>query len=494
MRGLRPNPGHYSALGYQSSTRLSNIDGVTAAQGYSGDAHLDLSRDQLVALSRQFFRDNPIYRGIITRCASYVVGKGFALQARTGDSGWNKQAELLWNEFWKSPDIRGTFSGKRYESLVFQELITTGDVFSAFVQPVGDHLRLQMFESEQCISYKSGMDNGVVVNEYGIPTGYNLIGYSRGGYVRRGTKNLIDANNVIHIFDPERASSSRGVPALQSAFAMLHRLNDICDAEAIARQMLAHLAIAVNRQQAADLAYSESEADAVDSDFRIQELDYATIFHGAPGDTIAGIKRDIPGADFEASMQMFLRILGLPLGLPLEIVLLDWTKSNYSQSRAVLQQAFENFSYWQNMLKFRSMARIYKRKLAEWVGKKQITARADMVAHEWIAPSFPWLDEEKEIRAQAVKMELGLTSHNSVCKSLQSDREEVVVQREAEITDAIQRAQQIETNTGVSVPWQVFCGLSIQNAPSTTALPKPEPEPSTDYATQGEENVDDTEQ
>lgn len=462
--------GRYSALGYRSASRLSQVDGVSTSGGWSGDTHADFSREKMVSISRDLMRDNPIYRGIIGRCVSYVVGKGFALQALSPDKEWNAKSEALWNEFWKAPDVRGTMSGKRLECMVFQEMISTGDSFDAFVKRDTDiELKMQLFESEQCTPDKPSIDNGVICDEYGVPVKYNLVGYGRGGMVKKGSKNFIDAANVIHVFEHERASSSRGVPALQSAFGMLHRINDICDAEAIARQMLAHLALSVTRQEGRAQAYAESEADSADSKFRIQELDYATIFHCAPGESIAGINRNIPGSDFEPSMRLFLRILGLPLGLPLEIVLLDWTHSNYSQSRAVLQQAFENFTYWQNLLKSRSMSRIYRRKLAEWISAGKLDPIEKAEAHEWVAPSFPWLDELKEIQAQEKKIALSMMSHAEGCKLMQRDRDDVVRARADEITDAIKRAQAIEKETGVLPPWQIFAGL-----PVTTSAPYPE--------------------
>lgn len=456
--------GRYSALGYRSASRLSQVDGISITGGWSGDAHADLSREKMVAISRDLMRDNPIYRGIIGRCVSYVVGKGFALQARSVDAAWNAKAEALWNEFWQYPEVRGTMSGKRVESMVFQEMLATGDAFAAFVtRPGNTEFNLQLFESEQCTPDKPSIDNGVITDEYGAPLKYNLVGYGRGGMVKKGTKNFIDAANVIHVFDHERPSASRGVPALQSTFGMLHRINDTCDAEAIARQMLAHLALSVTRAEGQARAYEESEADPADSEFRIQELDYATIFHCAPGESIAGINRNIPGADFEPSMLLFLRVLGLPLGLPLEIVLLDWTKSNYSQSRAVLQQAFENFCYWQNLLKSKSMSRIYRRKLAEWIKAGKLEPVDRMEAHEWVAPSFPWLDELKEIQAQERKISLGMMSHAEGCKLMQRDREEVVRARVEEITDAINKAKEVEKATGVLPPWQILCGLPLES-------------------------------
>jgi lambda family phage portal protein len=455
--------GRYTSAGYASATNLANIDGLSFTRDISGDGAIDLSREGTVAVSRRLMRNNPIYRGVLGRCVSYVVGNGFGLQALTEDTKWNTEAERLWNEFWASPCVSNTLSGSRLESLVFLEMLTTGDIFELFVKDAGE-IRLQLFEAEQCVTRTGKTTNGILRDDLGRPKQYMFAPYGVNGYVTRSKATPYEAQHVIHLFDHERPSASRGMPALQASFSMLHRINDICDAEAIARQMLAHLAMTVTRGEAPAAAYGESTADTSDNRFRIQELDYATIFHARPGESISSVDRNIPGGDFEKSMIVFLRMLGLPLGMPLELVMLDWTKSNYSQSRAVMQQAYQTFLHWQNILKTRSMSRIYKRKVEEWVKGGRLSANAQAFKHEWIAPTFPWIDEAKELEAQGKKIELSLSSHSEICKALQHDRDTIVAARETEIRDAITRAKNIKEQTGVDVPYQLFCGLPIQNA------------------------------
>lgn len=155
---------------------------------------------------------------------------------------------------------------------------------------------------------------------------------------------------------------------------------------------------------------------------------------------------------------MFLRLLGLPLGLPLEIILLDWTKSNYSQSRAVLEQAFTAFIGWQFKIADFFLTPIY-----EWWLKgefdEELKEDDDIYGHDWIKPTFPWIDQLKEAQAWGEKLDRGLTLHAKALKSLGADREDEMNDRAAEITDAIKRSQVIEETTGVKVSWQIFAGL-----------------------------------
>jgi len=160
--------------------------------------------------------------------------------------------------------------------------------------------------------------------------------------------------------------------------------------------------------------------------------------------------------NFSNSLLIFLRLLGLPLGLPLEVILLDWTKSNYSQSRAVLEQAYQTFLGWQQLLRQYFLDPVLRWKLAEW----QIALPAD-AWWEWNAPTFPWLDQLKEAQAQAKKLSCTMTTLDAVCKGLRSDRRAIVKQRSIEIREAIKEAQKITKETGETVDWRLFAGVEV---------------------------------
>jgi capsid protein len=262
---------------------------------------------------------------------------------------------------------------------------------------------------------------------------------------------------------------------------MLHRINDVCDSEAIAWQLLARIAVSVTRDKGKELGFAGSKQDTAKTDdelaARLTELDYALIFHGNVGDEIKGIERNLPGKNFSESLVMFLRLLGLPLGLPLEIILLDWTKSNYSQSRAVLEQAFTSFIGRQYKIADFGMTPVYEWWLEEDIKNneyKKFKLDASLIYdHDWIKPSFPWLDQLKEALAWCEKLDRGLATHQLACKSLNSDRDDINLAREAEIRGAIEIVKKIKTDTGIDVPWQHFCGLEVPGGSKSVVINEP---------------------
>ena len=479
---IQKQQGTYTALGYHT-VNVTAREGRTSTPA-AGWRHYEYDREKIINQSREFMRDNGIYAGMISRSVNYIIGNGFGLQVRSKNANYNKKVEGLWKDYWKKPEIKGVLSGPRMERMVARELFIAGDTG---VLKIKGGL-LQQIEAEQIIGKGASLKEGIETNDFGAPIRYYVSPYNTRGRVDTAKSKPIQPNNFIFVTDPDRPSSLRTVPPCQSTFPMLHRINDVCDSEAIAWQLLARLALSINRAEGDTLAFKESKEDTNSGSdtegklaTRITELDYALIFHGEHGDEIKGIDRNIPGKNFSESIITFLRLLGLPLGLPLEIILLDWTKSNYSQSRAVLEQAFKTFTSWQNLIEATFLDNVFKWKLAKWV-REGLSDRSDGLKHEWIKPTFPWIDQLKEAQAYAAKLDRSFTTHSQVCKSLNVEREDIVEAREVEIKDAIARAKRIEKDTGEKVPWQTFAGLEVKtpNAPDQTTEQTPEKNPQDD--------------
>jgi len=449
--------GVYGALGYRSA-RIAASEG-RGYHSYPGSAHDERDRVRLIAQSRDFMRNNAIYKGMIERMCSYIAGNGFELQA-TGPKAAVTKVEKLWKDWFKKPEVRNLLSGAEVSKMIVRELFVAGDTLALKT----NKSLIQLFEAEQIDGDKS-YHNGIKKNRYGAPVMFHLCPWKASGIDKRNGKGVM-ASEVLFLTNPERPSAVRGVPACQASFAMLHRVNDICDSEAIAWQLLSRLAVSIEREGGPLVGFTESKADPnkttadTEGDLatRMTELGYALLFHAQPGEKITGIERNIPGKNFSESVRMFLRLLGLPIGCPLELALLDWTKSNYSQSRAVLEQAYENFVGWQKKLIDFFFAPLFVWRLAAWQAAGLVSKNAKIEA-SWITPTFPWIDPTKEGQAQALKVDRGFVTHRQVCKSLKTDRDEVIDQREVEVRDAIERSKKIEADTEVKVPWQIFAGL-----------------------------------
>lgn len=458
--------GEYTALGFRAA-QVERESGRPQPSGGSADFHARYDRDLLVRQSQQFDRDNGIYQGVLNRGIDNILGSGFSLQARTLSPRANAAIESAWKEYTWRPEVRGLMSWWQTERTTLRRLMVDGDVGAILT----DRGLIQPVVSERIRSGKSEVggnriEQGVELDPLGAPLAFHVGNYNRAGFIG-GQSRRYPAESFIFIANLTCFTQTRGLPALLTNFPMFHRVNDICDSEAVAWQLLSRLALTVLKKDGAKVAHqlsddpaTASSASAKDLATRIQDFDYGMIFHGEPGEEIKGIDRNIPGPNFTASITMFLRLLGLPLGLPLELILLDWSRTNYSSARAALEQAFRMFTCWQRLLIERWHRPIYLWKLRQWIAEGRVPNRADITEHEWITPSFPWIDQLKEAQAWGERIDRGLTTLGEACKALNRDRGEWLVARKREVEEAIEVADELNAKyPGANVSWHMFAGM-----------------------------------
>jgi lambda family phage portal protein len=466
-------------VGYKTASTLRG-SGRTMAGGGSADLHLRYDLADLRSESQAFDRDNNIYHALINRAVDCILGTGFEFQARTKSARVNETLAGLWREFWADPEVRGMDDGQAVEHMAFRHLLVDGDNGTILDDESG---RIQLIESERIDSTKRKADSGnliemgVELDKVGRPVAFHVRDYSDHGRLQSKTER-IEVDRFIFCAHRDRITQTRGVPAMQSNFAQFHRINDVCDSEAIAWQLLSRFAVAINRKDAAELADAASTADenktaGEDMTTRYTEIENAVMFHGEPGETIQGIDRNIPGANFSESLTMYLRLLGLPLGFPLELVLLDWSKTNYSSARASIKQAERMFKRWQRFLKRSWYGPIYRWKVERWIQQKKIQPRRDIYAHEWHAPAYPFVDPAKEEQARLLRYRSGVTSPERESAEAGFDFADLVSEQVRNLETAAAALEQFnENHPTVRVQLSDLTGFVAGPKPSTNGVPK----------------------
>lgn len=455
----------YGRVGYESRRTLAKYDNVYPTEA-RGAWHDYIDRRTLVATSRQFRRDNSIYQGILTQSVNYVVGdEGFQLQVRTKNKRWNAACEKFWLDFIRDADASGYYSGMPLERVLFPELILTGECL-LLPQDTG---KLQIIESEQITSNGLNDLDAIKLDIYGRPMSFEICPYGISG-LDIANRSTFDASDVIFCAIKDRPSCVRGMPILQAAFPMLLRLNDVLDAEVHAWYMQACIALASSTENPISLN-TEDERDA--DEFTVTKFDYGMYFKGAAGDKLEGLVRTAPNRDLAMASSTLLRFVGLPLGLPLELVLMDWTKSNFSQSRAVLQQLRQNFTQLQQLVIRKIMVPIYEWRISKAMQEGDLPPNNGWQEIEFVPPPFPSLDPKQESEAYGQQIDRALTTKARLLKSLGYDYEELTEERQAEIGDCMRRAGELERIHGQKVPWEILYGLNANtsyNKPEADAL------------------------
>jgi len=191
-----------------------------------------------------------------------------------------------------------------------------------------------------------------------------------------------------------------------------------------------------------------------------------------------------PASTFEQTMRFFFRMLGLPLGLPLELTLLDWEKSNYSQSRAVLEQAKVSFYAWQDLLETHFYRPVFMWWLDRAVKAGLIPGRADMFQHEWDAPQPAWIDQLAETQAHGEGVDRGFETWSDVQKAKNKNPDAQRAALIAEEVAAWEACNEVEkaTNGEYRPAPERFLGRKPPEGATKTATTEPEDKPAPDPA------------
>jgi len=471
--------GEYTALGYRAAqvARSNKVNPIGVAG--SGDYHLRYDRLTLVNESQRLFRDNGLYAGIISRAADNILGgSGFTLQARTGDDALDLQLEKLWHEWCLDPEIRGIATFWEIERQVLNGLWVDGDIAALKLYGQG---KIQLVEAERITSAKNTarLIDGIELDKYGKPVNLYVADYQDSGLVNKASAQPFKYDDMIYLANRNRASQTRGVPILQSNFALIHMLNDILTSEAISWQLQSRLALIINRNAGPEAGYSET-TDDTDKDetyqqpTRYAEYEAGMIFNGLIGENIQAIDRKIPSQNFEQSVVTYLRLIGLPVGMPLELILLDFSKTNYSSARASLQTAYRNFVCHQRYLKEHFHSKLYRFMVDYWIAEKLIPNNANAYRHEFITPNFPMIDILKESQAYTNMVEAGFSSNTEICKSLNKEYRLILEQKAKEMKDAIEIAEGLNKQyPEAGISWRDFYNTGEQNAGNDkTAIPE----------------------
>jgi len=189
-------------------------------------------RKTLVSYSRRLYLNEGILLGAIQQKAMYAVGRSWQAQSKSKDRDFAQQAENLLNDEWyKICDVRGgqnTFQTNLYS--LSCAIDRDGEAFVLLTKTDADYPRIQQIPCHR-IATPNGMREGKIdkgthkgkimtdgiVYSNGAPAAY-CFNDEKGDLIQ-----YLDAQNVIHVFDPSWQEQGRGLPAFT------HALNDLRD-------------------------------------------------------------------------------------------------------------------------------------------------------------------------------------------------------------------------------------------------------------------------
>jgi lambda family phage portal protein len=425
----------------------------------SADAELRVSLRVLRDRACQLCRDNPYARQAKRTTQINVVGpRGIQMQGqimlaggKEKDERRNRMLEEAWRGWCRSDtcDVAGRLSFQGFEMMIAGAFPESGECLVRIVrQPMGKGrvpIALELIEAHQLDEDKSGVSDrpghewrlGVELNQWGRPTRYAILTRHPGdvelGLSKREQRlkhELLPAEDVIHIFMPERIGQNRGVPWLTPVITTVHNLAEYEKAHWTRK-----------RVQAASLGWIRSPdgeviGDEVENDQRLINTEPGSWNYLDPGQEPVPPDFGPDDGQYDNVVRNLSRRFAAGFGCSYETLSRDFSQTNYSSSRLSILEDRDHWRVVQSVMIQYFHQRVYEEWLraAVLVGELPSPAFDDYWsrperynAPRWQARSWSWVDPQKEMKALEMARQLLLQTHSEQIAEYTGEQFELVV-------------------------------------------------------------------
>lgn len=465
-----------SAVSHQGASLTSPQLASWLPVAASADADLLPELGTLVARSRDLTRNNGIAASGTQTLVDNVVGVGLRLSAtpdwralgKTAEWAmeWQRETERLWREFASSTacDAARTLNFAGLTELMFRNQIGDGDALALplWLNRPGARFKtcFQLIEADRLSNPNNRPDSatlrgGIESNGYGEPLAYHIRKTHPGDYLfgvasvageweRIPARTSWGRQRVVHLHDKERTGQSRGKPIMSAVIQQFKMLDKYAGAELDAAVINAMMAAFIETEMDSEaLVELLGGTDGMDRKLAQRNRSRPKLKSGSiiplyPGEKMAPFMPARPAAQFEAFTVAVMRHIAAALGLPYELLLKDFSKTNYSSARAALLEAWRMFRSRREKLAAYWAQPCYELWLEEAINLGLIDApgfyenRAAYCRSKWIGPGRGWVDPVKEAQAAQIRMNIGISSLEAECAEQGLDWEEVLEQRARE--------------------------------------------------------------
>ena len=438
----RPKPGGPEAMrarleGAMAKRRLrgwnpplENINALVASGG-----------PRLLARSRELVVTNGYAANACEAFAANLVGDGIKPSSLITDAALRERVQKLWLAWTDEADADGLTDFYGLQAMVAREMFVAGECFVRLRPRRAEDgllvpLQLQLLQSEMLPFEKTETDPNGNPIRCGIE--FDLIGRRVAYHFRRRHPGdstdqrvavpdtvRVPAEEVLHIYRPIDAGQIRGLPHVAPAMVRLFLLDQYDDAELDRKKTAAMFAGFITKTAPDDPMMGEGAADLDGA--AIASLEPGTMQVLLPGEDVKFSSPADVGGGYEAFQYRTLLAVSASLGLPYHLVTGDVRQANYSSLRAELVEFRRRIGQLQHGVMAHQLCRpIWRR----WLETAVLSGALDadpVVARpvQWIPPRWDWVDPLKDIQAQVLAMEAGLTSRRKVVEATGYDIEEV---------------------------------------------------------------------
>ena len=398
---------------------------------HSADMELDGELSTLVARSRDLIRNNGIASGAIQTLVDNVVGNGLKLVSIPDHrilgldidylEEWARKVESLWRIWSESVycDAARKLNFNSQTALIFRSVIENGEALALVLwrensaNPFATCFQLLEPDRLSNPDFKQNSEflrDGIEINQYGEAENYWISKYYPNDYYYgqgANTWQKIAAQTpfgrklILHVHHPERIGQNRGKPLFTSIMPLFKMLDHYERSELKASVVNAMIAAFIETPMDSE-SIAEMFGESVD-DYLEKRKDWSVKLEGGsiipvfPGDKVSAFTPSRPNSSYAAFVENVLRHIGTGLNIPLELLMKDFSKTNYSSARAALIEAWRFFNGRRSWIINYWAKPVFELWLEESVNRGLIEApnfyekKAAWCRCKWIGPGRGWL-------------------------------------------------------------------------------------------------------
>jgi lambda family phage portal protein len=417
--------------------------------------------------SRDLNRNDAVASGATETLGHNIIGRGLRPQSRlraevlniTDDQAreLQRQAEYIWSSWTPFADSGNRLTFDDLQFLALRKIVEDGEILALPVmagepwRPLGR--AVELLEADRLAQTgsngsESSFDTGVELGKRGEPVAYWIsridyqnqlsVSYNLGTPERITARDSRGRPRVLHIYRCQRPGQVRGIPYFAPVLTYFKDLADYLDAELVAAKVAACLAVFVTKVDPMSTALAAATSSEAGTGKRIQGIEPGLINYLNLGEDIRVVDPKRGGDTFQMFVENVLRMIGISLGLPYELLAKDFSKTNYSSARASLLEGRRMFTTWRSWFAGQFCQPIWELVLEEAFLRGLFDApdfynfKTEYTRALWIGGGWGWVDPVKEIEASKMAIDFGLSTFADEAAGQGRDWEETLDQRRRE--------------------------------------------------------------
>lgn len=432
------------ARGY-SGAISSRLTGDWLNPTTTGDEEVRRDLQKLRNRCRELERNNDYVRRYLCGMDANVIGsKGIILQMKVEDAPLqydeqaNRVIEREWNKWCKRKHTTPTGRQSWIDicKLALRSTVRDGDVLLQLLRGYNNEhgFAVQLIEADMLDLHHNNykmqdggeIRMGVELNSMGRPNAYHILTAHPGETSDTSRRRVrINADDIVHLYNPERISQTRGVPWMVSAMTRLQMLAGYEESELVASRVAASKMGFLTKD-----ANSEHYTGEEDTDYNlIMESEPGTIEELPTGMSFQEWNPTHPTTAYKDFVKSTLRGISAGLNISYNTLANDLEGVNYSSIRAGLFEEREHYKSVQNWFVDSFVQPVFdawlEASILNGVFPFNITKMEKMNKPKWCARRWPWVDPLKDMQANILAMNNGLEAKRNIINYTGGDIDDI---------------------------------------------------------------------